>query len=83
MNNLSCIGINIDQIMKELFWFEDALANGYQRQLWYSKTIVLSYTKSHGDMETTTYWHTYPTDWEILRGKLREKKTVRDISNLF
>ena len=43
MNNLSCIGINIDQLMKELLWFEDALANDYQRQLWYSKTIVLSW----------------------------------------
>ena len=31
INNLSCIGININQVMKELFWFEDALANGYQR----------------------------------------------------
>ena len=29
MNNLACIGINIDQLMKELLWFENALANDY------------------------------------------------------
>ena len=28
--SLSCIGINIDQLMRVLFWFEDALANCYQ-----------------------------------------------------
>ena len=31
MNNLSCIEINIDRLIKELFWFEDALANGYKK----------------------------------------------------
>ena len=31
MNNLSCIEINIDQLMKKLLWFEDAMTNGYQR----------------------------------------------------
>ena len=36
--------------MKELLCFEDALANDYQIQLWYSKTIVL---QSHDDMNTT------------------------------
>ena len=40
MNILSCIEINIDQSMKELLWFEDALANGYQDNFWYSKIIV-------------------------------------------
>ena len=35
--------------MKELIWFEDALANGYQNQLWYSKIIVLQF---HDEMET-------------------------------
>jgi hypothetical protein len=43
MNSLSCIEIDIDQVIKELFWFEDVVANGYQRQLCYSKTIVLSW----------------------------------------
>ena len=47
---MSCIGINFDQVMKELLCFEDALANDYQIQLSYSKTIVL---QSHDDMNTT------------------------------
>ena len=39
---MCCIGINIDHLMKELLWFEDALANGYkdncdtQRLLFYN-----------------------------------------------
>ena len=82
MNKLFCIGINIDQLIKELLWFEDALANGYQRQLCYSKTIVLErllfskdycYTKSHDKMDTTAYWHTYPTDWETLQRENKEE----------
>ena len=71
MNNLSCIGINIDQVMKELFWFEDALANGYQRQLWYSKTIVLERLLLYKISWRDGYywdWHTYPTEWDTVRG---------------
>ena len=61
MNNLSCIGINLDQLIKEFLWFEDAFANDYQKIIVLLKDYCS--TKSHGEMETTAYWHTYPTDW--------------------
>ena len=35
INNLSCIEINIDHLIKELLWIENAVANGYRT------TIVL------------------------------------------
>ena len=36
--------------MKEFLCFEDALANAYQRYVWYSKIIVL---QSHDEKDTT------------------------------
>jgi hypothetical protein len=66
--------------MKELLWFEDALANGYQRQLWYSKIIVL---KSHDKMDTYNDWHTYSTGWETMRGNLDRKESKRWLGDAF
>ena len=61
--------------MKVLLWIENALTGDYQRQLWYLSTFSFDYCsiESHGEMETTTHWHTYPTDGEIPRGIPREK----------
>ena len=79
MNNLSCIGINIDRLMKELLWFEGALANGYQRQLCSSKIIVL---KSHDEMntvETDTHIPLNEEQWEETLKERREKR-ISDVS---
>ena len=66
--------------MKVLLWFEDALANSYKIQLWYSKiycsqeTIIL---QSHDKMEAyiplkhVQYW------MRILRENLKRKEIKR------
>ena len=39
--------------MKELLWFEDALANGYQDNSDTQKTMIL---QPHDEMETYNHW---------------------------
>ena len=86
MNNLSWIEINFDQFIKELFWFEDALANGYQ------KTIVL--LKDYYSLLTTVLeilmarWKLQLTDTHIpltrkhWEGNISEKRRAKDIPNM-
>ena len=73
---MSCIEINLDQVIKELLWIEDALANGYRKTIVllkdYGYLLTMVILKSHDEMETTAYWHTYPTEWDTMRGRMRE-----------
>ena len=71
---LFCIGINIDQVIKELLWIEDALANGYQRQLCYSKTIVLKRLLFYNLM---TRWNLQPTGAHPIRNEKYWEETLR------
>ena len=60
--------------MNELLWFEDALANSYQRQWWYSNIIVI---QSHDEMDTTsTDTHT-PLNEEQQKENQKKKENKR------
>ena len=43
------------------------------------KIIVL---QSHDEMETYTYWHRDPPEWEIVRGNLKRKESKRWLSDI-
>jgi hypothetical protein len=77
INFLSCIGINIAQVMKKLLWFENALASAYQRQLWYSNTIV---KQSHDEMVTTFIDRHNPLN-EEQQEENQERKENKRYSN--
>ena len=87
MNNLSRIEINIDQLIKELFWFEDALANGYQKTIVLLKdycsllTIVLQNLMARWKLQLIDT-HT-PLTGKHWEGNIGEKRRVKDIPNLF
>ena len=43
MNNLSCIGINFDQLRKEVVVIKNALANGYKDNCYTKKEVAKDY----------------------------------------